>query len=136
MEDRGQRMHANARATDPPTSQDAAAFHNAIDPNKPSAELQDSVIVAAIDQTREKGAFTDSELTDRAVPHMRLVHKIKCKDNTSSVRRARKWLSENVLSGRKTVCIVAAEGKRNGERLWKYVDDKPQPVAKQQDLFE
>ena len=98
--------------------------------------MLDSVLVVANLLTRDQGDFTDKELRDRAVPHARLIHKLKLKDDTSRIRCVRKWLTENLLPGRKTVCIVAVDGKRNGERLWKHVDDKPQPLAVQKSMFE
>jgi len=131
-------MQANARHADPPTSHEAAASVNAhsVDKDAPSKEVLDSVLVVAQLLTRDQGDFTDKELRDRAVPHARLIHKVKLKDDTSRIRCVRKWLNEHVLPGRKTVCIVAVDGKRKGERLWQYVEDKPRPDAKQASMFE
>lgn len=119
-------MNAIARTTDPQTSHDACANINVhgIDKNAPSADVLDSILVAAKDLTRHPGDFTDKELRARTLPHLRLVHKVECKDDTSRIRCVRKWLTENVLEGRKAPCIVAVDGKRDGERLWKYLEPK------------
>lgn len=132
-------MNANARLTDPLTSHEAAASINVhspeVDKDAPSKEVLSSVLIVARLLTKDFGDFTDSELRARALPHARLIHKVTLKDDTSRIRCVRKWLTENVLPTRKTVCIIAVDGKREGERLWKYVEDKPQPVAIQTAMF-
>lgn len=122
---------AHARTTDPQTSHDAASVvnaHSKADKDAPSADVLDSLLVAAKLLTQFPGDFTDKELRARTLPHLRLVHKVECKDDTSRIRCVRKWLSENTLPGDKGPCIVAVEGKRDGERLWKWGNAATPPV--------
>jgi hypothetical protein len=122
-------MQATTRLGMPQTSFDGAATVNANSPdedkNKPSAEMEQGVLTVAKQLTRygDFANFTDDELTDKSLPYLRALN-VKCKDKTSSVRRVRKWLSEQPKSE-----IVLVEGvRRNNSRVWKWQPWR-EPVA-------